>query len=240
MRKLPILFGIIFASLASNAQNKQDKKFDLSNRANDHFMIQLSYDSWVGAPDSIKNNMKGLHRGANVYFMFDKPFRNNQRLSVGIGVGVGTSNVYFKNMKAEITSGNTQLPFELVDSVNNYKKYKLNTAFLELPLELRYSSKPDMPNKSIKGAIGIKVGTLLSAHTKQKNTENSGGQTIREGIWKEKSKNYFNSTRLAVTARFNYGVFGIFGSYSLTPMFKSGVADQDMRLLQVGLTITGL
>lgn len=237
-----ILFFLAFClsiHFSALSQTTDKKKYDLSGRANDHFMFQFTYDNWTGTPDSIKDYMSGFHRGANVYLMLDKPFRGNQKLSIGFGLGIGTSNVYFKNMRVDIASIKPRLDFSPTDTIK-FKKYKLNTAFLELPLELRFSSNPDKPNQSLKAAIGMKVGTLLSVHTKQKNTLLSTGQTIEEGIWKEKSKKYFNSTRLAVTARFCYGIFGVFGSYSLTPMFKSGVASQDTRLLQIGLSISGL
>lgn len=240
MKKIQLLPLLLAISLAGFSQSPApQKKYDLTGRANDHFMFQFTYDNWIGTPDSIRDYMSGFHRGVNVYLMLDKPFKGNQKISIGFGVGVGTSNIYFKNTKLDITGNNNQLVFAPTDSLK-YKKYKLNSAFLEAPLELRFSSTPDKPNKSLKAALGIKIGTLLSVHSKQKNIENSSGQTLSEGIWKEKSKKYFNSTRLAVTARFCYGIFGVFGSYSLTPMFKSGVASQDTRLLQVGLSISGL
>jgi hypothetical protein len=239
MRVLSFLFFCLAIQLTAFSQTNDKKKYDLTGRANDHFMFQFTYDNWTGTPDSIKDYMSGFHRGANVYFMLDKPFRGNQKLSIGFGVGVGTSNIYFKNMRVDVLSINPKLSFTPTDTIKS-KKYKLNTAFLELPLELRFSSKPDKPNQSVKAAIGMKVGTLLSVHTKQKDKLLSTGQTIEEGIWKEKSKKYFNSTRLTATARVCYGIFGIYGSYSLTPMFKSGVASQDTRLLQIGLSISGL
>lgn len=234
-----LAFCLTLSTTAFSQPPGNKKKYDLSGRANDHFMFQFTYDNWTGTPDSIKDYMSGFHRGANVYLMLDKPFRGNQKLSIGIGLGVGTSNIYFKKMKMDIISNNTQLQFIATDTLKS-KKYKLTTAYLELPLELRFSSKPDKPNQSVKAAVGFKVGTQLSAHTKQKNLLLSTGQTIQEGIWKEKSKKYFNTTRLSVTARVCYGIFGVFGSYSLTPMFKSGVASQDTRLLQVGISISGL
>lgn len=219
--------------------NNTTKKYDLTGRANDHFMFQFTYDTWTGTPDSIRDHMSGFHRGANVYLMLDKPFKGDPRMSIGFGLGAGTSNIYFKKMKVDVASNNRLLQFLETDTLKS-KKYKLNTAFLEVPLELRFSSKPDRPNQSVKAAVGIKAGTLLSVHTKQKDELLSTGQTIQEGIWKEKSKKYFNTTRISVTARVCYGIFGLYGSYSLTPMFKSGVASQDTRLLQIGLSISGL
>ena len=157
MRKL-LVFVFTLASLSSISQTKNKEK-TLVNRAGDHLMLQLSSDHWTGVPDSISSHIGGLSRGANIYLMLDKPFKGNPKLSIGIGIGVGTSHIFFKKMMVDIESTNPILPFRAVDSVNNFKKYKLATSFLEVPLEFRFSSKPETPNKSFKFAIGVKVGS---------------------------------------------------------------------------------
>jgi hypothetical protein len=202
-------------------------------------MIQLANNYWVGANDSVSSRIKSLNRSANVYVMYDKKFKNNPKFSFAIGAGVSTSNIYFDKMNVLITSGKSKVPFVRTDTGNNYKRYKLTTAFLEIPLELKFSSNVENPNKAIKGALGVKVGTLINVHTKGKGLRNSGGATISNLTEKASSKGYFNGTRISATARVGYGLFSLFGSYSLTNIFKDGVAP-DTKTLQIGLTITGL
>jgi hypothetical protein len=249
MRKLFVMFLLIASTGTAIAQEttatspelaaKNKKIFDLSNRAADHFMIQFALNGWQGAPDSIANRIGGLQRSANVYVMLDRPFKGNQQLSIAGGIGIGTTNIYFEKMNVQIGSTNTVLPFVRTDTGNNYKKYKVSTAFLEVPLELRFMKNPSKPNKTFKAAIGVKFGTLLNAHTKGKNLLNSTGNTISTRTDKVGSKNYFNGTRLAATARVGYGNFTLFGAYSFTGIFKDGVAE-NMKGIQAGLTISGL
>lgn len=241
MRKLVVILLALVAAFPSFSQENPEAKKPpvLPKRAADHFMIQFALNSWQGAPDSINNRMGGFQRSANVYLMLDKPFKGNPRLSVAAGIGVGTSNIYFKKMTVGITATSPKLPFRAVDTTDNYKKYKLSTAFLEVPLELRFTSNPALPNKTLKAAIGVKLGTLLNAHTKGKNLRNSSGTVISEKTVKEASKSYFNTTRISATARFGYGNFTLFGAYALTGIFKDGVAP-DMKTLQVGLAFSGL
>lgn len=242
MRKLLVLAIASLAMVPAFSQDipkKTKKKFDLGNRAADHFMIQLGLNSMQGAPDSISSHVKGFQRSANVYLMFDKPFKGNPRLSVAIGAGIGTNNYYFKKMIVDIASTNPILPFRDVDSAQNFKKFKLSTAFLEVPLELRFTSNPELPNKTFKAAIGIKAGTLLNAHTKGKILRDANDKVINNYTVKETTKSYFNTTRLAATARVGYGNFTLFGAYSFTGIFKDGVA-ADMKTLQVGITLSGL
>lgn len=238
MKKL-LLIAIAFLSVtAVSAQKKKDWS-KVANRAGDHLMLQLSSDHWMGTPDSVKSHMKGLARGLNAYVMLDKVFKGAPQFSVAFGVGVSTSNIYFKKMGIELKSPNTKLPFNSLDSSDHFKKYKLNTVYLEIPVELRFTFDPANERKSIKAAIGIKVGTLLGAHTKGKNLQDKNDKIINSYIQKESAKHFFNSTRIAATARVGYGNFSLFGSYQINNMFKDGVA-ADTKLLQIGLTLSGL
>lgn len=239
MRKF---FAILFACTISTiaiSQTKPSISSKFGNRPADHLMIQLASNFWNGTADSVSKYIKGFNRSANVYLMYDKQFKTNPRLSAAIGIGVGTSNIYFNKMETKIAANNAKLPFIKTDTGNNYKKYKLATAYLEIPVELRFMSKPETPNQSIKAAIGIKVGTLLNAHTKAKNLETASGGKLNGLTLKEGSKSFFNTTRIAATARVGYGIFSLFGSYDLTGIFKDGVAP-DTKLIQVGITISGL
>lgn len=240
MKKI-VLVCIAFASVSAVfAQDKKNtKKVDLVNRASDHIMLQISADQWLGAPDSVKNHKKGLSRGANIYIMKEKTFKTNPHFGVGYGIGIGTSNMYFKNYSIELKSASTKLPFNSLDSTDHFKKYKLTTAFLEIPVELRFVSDPANSNKSIKAALGVKVGTLLSAHTKGKTLLNKNGGTINTYTEKENNKRFFNSTRVSITGRIGLGSFSLFGSYQVNSLFKDGVAP-DVKPLQIGLCISGL
>ena len=224
--------------LATTPQKKQWNKVDLSNRSNDHLMIQFGLDGWSGTvPDSAKP--EGLSRHLNIYFMLDKPFKNNPRFSVGLGVGVGTSNIFFKGTQVDIKSQSAKMPFTDRDSTTHFKKFKLATGYVEAPIELRFVSNPENSNKSWKGAVGVKVGQLIAAHTKGKTLQDKADKTLNSYTAKESSKKFFNSTRLAVTGRIGYGVISLYGAYQITALLKDG-AGPIIRPYSIGLTISGL
>ena len=238
MKKLLFIVIALISVFATSAQDKK-KTAGFINRTGDHLMLQLTSDHWTGVPDSIKSRMKGFARGANVYVMLDQRFKGSPQWSVAFGLGVGTSSMYFKNLVVDIKSKTNTLPFRKVDSVDHFKKYKLATAFLEIPIELRFTFDPQNESKSIKAALGVKVGTLLNVHTKGKNLLDKNGTTINSYTAKETGKPFFNTTRIAATARVGYGNFSLFGSYQINNIFKDGVA-ADMKLFQVGLNFSGL
>jgi hypothetical protein len=239
MRKISFLILAITMYSVGFAQTTPKKEKSTTERAADHFMFQIGSSFWSGAPDSVTKYIKGFNRSANVYVMYDKQFKNSPKFSIAAGVGVGTSNIYFNKMEAKITANRPILPFVRTDTGNNFKKYKLTTAYLEIPLEFRFMSDPNNPNKAIKAAIGAKIGTLLNAHTKGKSLKNAAGNTINNFAEKDISKSYFNSTRLSLTGRVGYGLYSLFGSYSFTNIFKDGVA-ADTKLVQIGISISGL
>lgn len=206
-------------------------------RSADHFLFQLGYTSWQGAPDSIKTG--GLPRTFNAYLMYDFPFKTNPHWSVALGAGIATDNIYFDKGSVEIAGTTANLAFRDLSDTSHFKKYKLATAYAEAPVELRFSTKPDDSRRSVKVALGVKAGLLLNAHTKGNIFQDKSGTTLND--YKEKifSKRYFNKQRIAATARLGFGHFSLFGSYQLTPLFKEGVAPT-IRPFTIGLTLSGL
>jgi len=233
-----LFMSALFAQADSlKTQPKKKKQIDLSNRANDHLLIQFGYAGWDNKPDTV--NTKGFPRSFNIYFMFDFPFKSNPHFSAAIGAGVGSDNLYFDKTYIGIKDPTPTLQIKDVSDTTHFKKYKLATAWLEAPIELRYSFNPENINKSWKIALGIKVGTLVSALVKGKTWQNSQGQTLISYIDKEKSKRFFNTTRIVPTLRVGYGHFSIFGTYQLGSLFKTGLGPV-VRPYSVGLTVSGL
>lgn len=225
-------------STIAKPKKKDWSKLNLSNRANDHFMLQLGYNGWASMPDTV--DTKGIPRSFNMYFMFDFPFKTSPRFSVGIGLGLATDNFYLDKMTVDISGeSSSSFSFTSVSGTNYFKKYKIATTYLELPVELRFAADPENTNKSWKLAVGGKVGTLLSAMTKGKNLMSSTGATLNSYTEKIKSKRYFNSTRLSVTGRVSKGIFGIYGTYQINNFIKDGEGP-DIRPFQIGISISGL
>jgi hypothetical protein len=215
---------------------KKKETINLSNRSNDHFVLQLGYTGWAGKPDTI--NTGGFSKSVNVYFMFDYPFKTNPKLSMAFGAGVGTDQIQFKKTYVGIKDLTTAIKFTNQSDTTHFKKTKLAVAYLEAPIEFRYSSNP-ATGKGIKGAIGIKVGTLLNAHTRNAKLESSSGSSLNDYILKESSKKFFNKTRLVATGRIGMGHISLYGSYQLTPLFKDALGPV-VRPFSVGITLSGL
>ena len=122
------------------AQDKPKQKIDMSNRPNDHFLLQFGYTKWAGIPDTI--NTAGFSKSINAYFMFDFPFKTNPKLSVAVGPGIGSDHILFTKTHVGIKDPTPTIRFTNVSDTNHFKKTKLATVYLEAPIELRFSSNP--------------------------------------------------------------------------------------------------
>ena len=223
---------------AKPAKAKKDwSKLNLTGRPNDHFMFQTGYETWAQVPDTI--NLKGFGRHLNIYLMMDFPFKSDPRFSVGLGLGIGSSNLFFEKQEVKIAATTTNLEFRNVADTNHFKKFKLVNVWAEIPVELRYALNPENTNASWKFAVGVKVGTMVNAHTKGKNWQNSAGNSLNNYTLKENNKRYFNSLRMAATARINYGPLGLHAAYQINSLIKDAVGPQ-VHPMSIGLTVSGL
>lgn len=230
-------FSLVNAVVAQeNGANTGKKKIDLSNRPNDHLVIQFGHTTWTGVPDTIA--MGKFSKSFNMYFMFDFPFKSNPKMSLGAGVGVGSDHIRFSKMNIGIKEIGSTMRFTNVRDTNHYKKTKLATSYAEVPLELRYSANPET-GKGLKVGLGVRVGALINAHTRNVDWQNRNGNLINEFSVKESSTRYFNKTRFVGTFRVGYGNFSIFSSYQLNPTLRDGVGPT-ARPFTLGLILSGL
>lgn len=245
MKKIQSLAACVLFATALFAQENPETqrseppktKINLSNRANDHFLVQFGYAGWQSAPDSAKP--KGFSKSFNVYFMFDFPFKTNPRLSMAFGPGISTDHILFKEKYVGIKDLTPTIPFTDQSDTTHFKKTKIATAYFEAPIEFRYTSNPMDAGKSFKFAIGVKVGTMINAHTRSAKLQDKNDNEINDYTMKEASKRFMNRNRLSGIARIGYGHFTIFGSYQFTTLFKDGSGPQ-VKPYSVGLTLSGL
>jgi len=235
------LFSQDKTSTSTKKKKKDWSQVKLTNRANDHFMIQYGWLNWANIPDSIQK--RGWSNTFNAYFMIDMPFKTDPRFSIAFGPGIGVDNMFFEKTTVTITNHLKPLEFKDLADTNHFNKYKLVNAFAELPLELRFVLNPENTNKSFKVAIGAKVGLQMSAHTKGKEWKDKNGHVVNgfddKFVQKNKDKYFFNGNRFQGTFRVGYGFISAFGTYQFNSLIKEGLGPQ-VKPWSIGVTISGL
>jgi hypothetical protein len=207
-------------------------------KSQDHIMVELGYDNWVGSTDSM--NISGFNHSENVYFMYAWPFKSDGRLSLAAGVGLGSSNIYFAHQEVMVAAYyNQTLAFPDEEGSPHYKKYKLTTTYLEFPVELRFALDPEHMDHSWKFAVGTKIGLMLSAYTKGKTLEDPTGRTLGNYTLKNSSKQFFSTAEFTPTIRISKGIIGFFAQIHANPLIKP-VAGPSVFPISGGIVISGL
>ncbi len=228
MKLVKIICIALLAHTTCIAQTSKAKKTS-STPSKDYVMLQLGYDTWLNAPDSL--HIGGLGRCANIYLMYDFPIQKSN-FSFAAGAGIGTSHIFLKDTKAIINDTASQVKF-VADTL--YKRYKYATSYIEAPFEVRYFSNTEDRNKGFKAALGLRVGALVAAHTKGK--YKYAGKPIVEKV---STKRFIETYRVAATARVGWGNFSVFTSYSLNNLFRLNNGPQNISPLSIGLCLSGL
>lgn len=258
MFKISLLFSFIGYSIVSYSQTGtppsaptntietkalESKKIKLSDEGHDHFMINFTIDNVINnSPDSFyKSNVFNPNIG--FYFFYDLPL-GKTGLSIAPGGGFTFSKV---NLDGSLLTQNAQ-GTSFIPSKNdplfasggngNYDGSGFYSSWFDIPLELRYRSKPINGRSRIKVAVGMRAGLNLTTNSKISYYD----KTIqRELTSKVGPFSDLASFRYGATFRVGYGAINLFGYYGLNQLIKDNknYNNLDLRQYSVGISLTG-
>lgn len=199
----------------------------------DRIVLELNWNGWLDAPDGIEQQW--YSRGLNLFFMYDLPFGNSP-FSIAPGFGLGTDNVYHNGVFTATDSVTLFSP--IADSIN-LTGTKLNTTYLEVPLELRFRTKPNDKGRSWKIAAGIRGGLLITSHVKYRGEGTTFGLLQDDVKYKLHDIPRLDNLRYGATFRVGYGPINLQAYYGLSTLFEAGQGP-DMAPLHIGISFNGL
>lgn len=220
--------GFVLKAQNTVAPPAEDKRSTVEKPSRDFVMLKLTSSGWNDAPDSIKT--KGIGRGFAASLMYDFPIKKSH-FSFAAGLGINVQNVFFNEQNLNFKDTGSRVIFF---NSTAYKRYKLTTTNLEMPLELRFFGNNKNRNRGFKAAIGTNIGLNVGAHTK--GVSGKGGSKFNDKVV---TKRFIQQWSFSPTVRLGYGNFSVYGSYSLTPLFKDGAGPQVLPF-SVGICLTGL
>lgn len=144
-----------------------------------------------------------LQQGINLY-------QGKWRLLYGVGIEYNNYR-FVKNV--DLVRDSDPLDDE-INTTREYKKNKLVTQYVTVPLMLVYKSKPNDKDHSFRFSAGVQAGYLIGAHQKQK--------WEQDGKEKRKVRDDFNLSdyRFGYVVQVGYAGFNIYAKYYPTPMFQ--------------------
>jgi hypothetical protein len=253
-----LLVSVCYGAIGQSTDTKKTKRPDIPGA----FAIELGLNRLTERPKELGYGFWGS-RTINVYYQYDMRI-GQSKFSFHPGIGLGMERFkllsyknYFPNDTVKYfdpptlgydAAGNTDFIESLHyiydadtlgqinwSSTYRNKKSMMIQNYIDVPVELRFSTNPDDPARSFKIAIGGRVGYLINAHTKIKYKEHAE--------WKKlQSTQPFNFTRLRYSASFKVfmGNFALFGYYNFTPLWEKnkGPGKTDATHYTVGIALS--
>ena len=192
----------------------------------DNLLIDVHYSSLVNAPANIRFD---FGYGASFQLMYDYQFQAKV-LSGAIGIAYSNDNYYNNGYISHYDTINgdytTFYPFGDLDSAVKRNKYVTN--YLDIPVELRFRSKPNIKGHSWKASLGFRVGFRLGSHTRT---------TTDKGRYEIYNHDSLRRLRYGITARVGYGRVGLVYYYGITRLFDDN-RGHELIPWSLGLTIS--
>ena len=224
---------------ASEKEEKEVKKTAAQPDVPGALVFEIASNILQNAPDQMGIEFLGSWT-INLYYMYDFPI-GNSNFSLNLGVGVGLEKYSWKEDITLVTNDDdTQTLIEplqnVIPTATSFRKSNFANNYVDIPLEVRFYANKENKRRSVKAAIGGKVGIQFDVKTKVKYVENSQTKILKD-------KQNFN------VQRFRYGLYGRLGVsgvslyyyYSLSEMFDNRKGPEETRanVMMVGVSLSG-
>lgn len=183
----------------------------------------------LGENDFELNTGKSIN--VNIWLFMQRLNLIRQHLHLKYGLGLELNNYRYNSAISYLkenpfVSGVAPAPTVIRDSIS-FKKNKLATDYLTVPLMLSYSTNPYNQNKGFSISLGVSAGYLYSQRNKQI-SEERGKQKTKGGIGVEQFK-------FSYVGEIGLGPVRLYGSYSPNSLFKNQL---DMRPYTLGIRLS--
>lgn len=195
------------------------------------FLLDLGVNQAINPPKTWKQGWWGS-RTVNFYYQYSFRF-GRSKFSLNPGIGLSMERWKFTDGATLIDTveldsyPNGPASLQQVDQYNLLSptrmypsladKSMLIANYIEMPIEIRFDTKPEDIARSFNIAIGGRIGYLYDAFTKVKFDHN--GETMKD---KYKSDHGLNSLRYGVYTRIGIGSFTLFSFYNISDLFEKG------------------
>lgn len=179
----------------------------------------LNADNKLDAPEGYEfldlRMEKSINVGLNIY---EQNFNlAGEKLGLITGLGVEWNNYRFSKSNTIIDLNDDTLTgyIDVNDDIN-YKKSKMVTTYLTLPLMLEFQTNSKSKVNSLHVGVGVLSGLRIGTHTKVMYEDGD------EENDKERGAAVLNPFKLDLMARVGWGKLNIYGKYALLSLVKDG------------------
>jgi len=224
-QKIGALVFFLGISCTLFAQTETVKKVSRRPDIPGTFALEFGFNFDSGAPEQFSLGFWGS-RTFNLYYQYELRILKS-KFSFVPGIGLSLERFGFNNdytLDHDPADPRSIVMIPPGESIYpNTKKSQLITNYIDVPLELRFSTNPDDPARSFKISFGGRIGYMYDSFTKIKYKEDTQVKKI-----KDKQEFNLSPLRYGLTTRLGIGGFSLFGYYNLTPLFEEGEGISDL------------
>lgn len=206
--KKSYFFSLAFLAICTlvTAQDDGDEARSYVPKSEDLFFYDLTYVMYADAPEGV--DMNAWPSGHSLSLMKDWVL-GKSNFSVAVGLGY-TSNNYRSNLatNVDIATGETQ--FAVLEDEVDYDKNKINMKYLEIPIELRFRTRPNAKENFFRIYAGLRGGWNFANYS-QFETEDVD---VRFHDLEE-----ISNWRLGAYGRIGYSAISLYAYYGLVDVF---------------------
>lgn len=210
MRVRIFLFLMVFSPVLCAQGEASYEKY-----REDQFYVGISYNLLLNLPEQV--SQKNLSYGLQGGFIRDFPLNLEGTLAIGVGLGYAV-NSYYSNLRAIEVDGGFQYVYLDED---DYRRNKLETHLVELPLEFRWRNSTRDTYKFWRIYGGVKLGYVFGSRSKLVTAD------FKDSFYNSDSRNF----RYGLMLNVGYNTFNIHFYYGLNPLFEDGVSGPDGQAL---------
>lgn len=218
-----IAMAVSATSFAQLIADKTDKKVTVGFDIFHDFQLKTS-NNW---------DARGFNQGASWAITYNFPLGESSKHTVSIGAGMSYHN-YFSYSRILNPYADT-LQYLQCRDLENFKRFKVNANYVDIPLELRFRIKDQF-----KIGVGFKLGILVMAKTKYVGPDDEANSlTGGNGHLVHEKLTYINNLErynYSATLRVGWKWVSVFAAYQLNPVFEVGHNAPVIHPLTVGLS----
>lgn len=215
-----LLSGVISGTWAQTTDN-----IETSNYLEDQFYVGITYN-FLLLDKPVDVAQRNLSYGLQVGYIRDIPFNLQRNIGLGIGFGYAVNSYYTNILGSEGANGIEYT----VESDVDFKRSKIETHLIEVPIEFRWRTSNATDYKFWRIYTGIKLGYLLSGKSKFTSDEQKISFTNSD----------IRKFHYGLTFNFGYNTFNFQAYYALNNLFNEQVSllegdSLDLRPLRIGI-----
>lgn len=200
----------------------------------DWFFYDVGHARLLETPAGVENSPWG--NSHSLSFMFEK-LLGKSPVSLALGFGYSSVN-YRNNLRVSADEQTGAAKFSSIPDSIGYDKNKTNAKYFEIPLEIRFRTKPNKEGRFFRWYLGARPGVRLGGYSQFSNDE----LDVRYHGLPE-----LNRWRMAVYSRIGFGRISLFALYDLLPvydynqsptLFVNDVDANGMQGLAVGFSLS--